>query len=88
MGEELEELGSDIGNEWKILGRRLKVQEKVLEKIEEQYKTLPERAFQMLKHWTQKRGSSATYRVLRDALKDKLLERQDLVEEYCLLNDS
>ena len=80
---ELEGLGRDNGDKWKILGRRLKVQEQELESIDAQYKTLSEKGFQMLKHWAQKRGSSATYRVLSGALKDKLLERKDLSEMYC-----
>ena len=80
--DELEGLGRDIGRKWKILGRRLEVPE-VLETIDQQCKTLPEKAFQMLKHWAQRNGSSATYRVLSDALKDKLLARKDLSEKYC-----
>ena len=72
--KELEGLGRDIGDEWKILGRRLKVSEE-LEIINARYNILSEKAFQMLKHWTQKRGSSATYRVLSRALKDELLEK-------------
>ncbi|XP_027054282.1 protein IFH1-like isoform X2 [Pocillopora damicornis] len=80
--KELEGLGRDIGDKWKILGRRLKVSEE-LEIIDARYNILSEKAFQMLKHWTQKRGSSATYRVLSGALKDELLERKDLSEKYC-----
>ena len=80
--KELEGLGRDIGDKWKILGRRLKVSEE-LEIIDAQYNILSEKAFQMLKHWTQKRGSSATYRVLSGALKVELLERKDLSEKYC-----
>ena len=80
--KELEGLDRDIGDKWKILGRRLKVSEE-LEIIDARYNILSEKAFQMLKHWTQKRGSSATYRVLSRALKDEFLERKDLSEKYC-----
>ena len=79
---ELEGLGIDIGDKWKTLGRRLKVSEQ-LEIIDARYNTLSEKAFQMLQYWTQKRGSSATYRVLSAALKDGLLVRKDLSEKYC-----
>ena len=79
---ELEGLGIDIGDKWKTLGRRLKVQEQ-LETIDARYNILSEKAFQMLQYWTQKRGSSATYRVLSGALKDELLVRKDLSEKYC-----
>lgn len=70
--DELEVLDRDIGDKWKILGRRLKVP-KELEIIDAQYENLSEKGFQMLKHWTQKRGSSTTNRVLSGALKDEPL---------------
>ena len=70
--DELEVLDRDIGDKWKILGRRLKVPEE-LEIIGAQYENLTEKGFQMLKHWTQKRGSSMTNRVLSGALKDEPL---------------
>lgn len=79
---ELESLGKDIGDKWDVLGRRLQVAEE-LESIDARYKTLPKKGFEMLKHWTQKRGSSATYIVLSGALKDRLLGRTDLAEKYC-----
>ena len=70
--DELEVLDRDIGDKWKILGRRLKVPEE-LEIIGAQYENLTEKGFQMLKHWTQKRGSSTINRVLSGALKDEPL---------------
>ena len=75
-------MGRDIGNKWRILGEFLGVEEE-LESIDEQYKSLSDKGFQMLKHWTQKNGSSATYRVLSVALEDELLARKNLSENYC-----
>ena len=75
-------LGRDIGNKWRILGECLKVGEE-LESIDEQYKSLTQKGFQMLIYWTQKNGSSATYRVLSGALENELLARKNLSERYC-----
>ena len=75
-------MGRDIGNKWRILGEFLGVEEE-LESIDERYKSLSDKGFYMLKHWTQKNGSSATYRVLSGALEDELLARKDLSQKYC-----
>jgi len=40
----------------------------------------------MLKHWKQEKGSAATYQALRDALKHKLVHRQDLAEQFCYID--
>ena len=45
-------LGRDIGNEWRILGECLEVEEG-LASIDHGYKNLTEKGFQMLKYWTQ-----------------------------------
>ena len=79
---ELLGLGRDIGNKWRILGECLKVGEE-LESIDDRYKSLTEKGFEMLKYWTQKNGSSATYRVLSGALEHELLARKNLSEKYC-----
>jgi len=40
----------------------------------------------MLKHWKQKEGYVATYKTLCDALKHKLVQRQDLADRFCYIN--
>jgi len=40
----------------------------------------------MLKYWKQGKGCSATYKTLCDALKHKLVQRQDLAEQFCYIN--
>jgi len=40
----------------------------------------------MLKHWKQEKGSGATYQALCDALKHRLVQRQDLAEQFCYIN--
>ncbi|XP_066029685.1 uncharacterized protein [Pocillopora verrucosa] len=79
---ELRGLGRDIGNKWRILGECLEVEEE-LDSIDHGYKNLTAKGFQVLKYWTQKKGSSATYRVLSGALEDELLARKDLSQKYC-----
>ena len=75
-------LGRDIGNKWRILGECLEVSEQ-LESIDHGYESLSEKGFQMLIYWTEKNGSSATYRVLSGALEDELLARKNLSQKYC-----
>ena len=60
--KELMGLGRDTDDKWKILGGFLEVGEE-LQSIDAQLKSLTDKGFQMLKYWTQKNGSSATYRV-------------------------
>ena len=83
--DELEELGNEIV-EWEKLGRRLEVIEPKLAEISQAHDKLSEKAFHMLKHWKQGKGCSATYKTLSDALKHKLVQRQDLAERFCYIN--
>ena len=82
--EELEELGNAIGENWKTLGRRLHDEEK-LEEIDHAHRRLGEKGYQMLRHWKQKQGSSATYQALYSALTNKLVQRKDLAEKICCI---
>ena len=47
----------------------------------------PTMQFSMLQKWKQRLGSEATYQVLFDALCDKLVERNDLAELFCVSNN-
>ena len=79
-------MGVTIAEDWRKLGRRLKVSDPTIDKINEAHDQLPEKGYQMLKHWKQKRGSAATYKSLCDALQDELVQRQDLAEMFCYIN--
>lgn len=81
--DELEEIAHKIGETWIKLGRRLEVEDAILEDIEQRYKGLDERAYHTLKHWKQEKGSKATYQILNDALQHKVVQRKDLAEQYC-----
>ncbi|XP_020611803.1 uncharacterized protein LOC110050238 [Orbicella faveolata] len=82
----LEELGSDIhaeGNSWKRLARRLEIEEPKITAIDDKEDELSEKAYKMLLHWKQVNGSGATYKVLFEALHNKMVDRTDLAIKYC-----
>lgn len=72
-----------IGNQWKWLGRPLKIDEPTLSSIDLRWPDLAEKAYQMLLKWKQKNASGATYRGLCVALCDKLVSCRDLAEKIC-----
>jgi len=59
------------------------VDDEVLQDIDQRYHQLSEKGYHMLKHWREKKGSGATYQDLFEALKHKLVHRQDLAEKFC-----
>ena len=83
--EELEELGERIEN-WKKLGRRLGVTDSKLLEIDTTHDQPSEKGYYMLKHWKQREGSASTYQTLCGALKHRLVQRQDLAEQFCYIN--
>ena len=78
--EDLEWL-SDHVERWKVLGRRLQIEEGRLLAIDTEHWDMDEKAYQMLRHWKIMKGSAATYRVLHDALCHPLVSRRDLAEQ-------
>ena len=83
---ELEDLGKRISENWGKLGRRLGIEDPQLKEIRQAHDQLSERGYHMLKHWTQEKGSAATYQALCDALKHNLVQRQDLAEKFCYIH--
>ena len=79
-------MGDQFGQNWKKLGRRLDVPEPKLEEIDHAHNQISEKAYFMLKHWKQEKGSAATYQALCDALEHKLVQRQDLAEQFCYIH--
>lgn len=80
----LEELGSDIGADWRKLGRRLKVSEPDITAIHKENEELAEKGFKTLLRWKQSNAQGATYQILYDALSHRLVARSDLAEKYCV----
>ena len=78
----------EIVEEWKELGRLLlDNNEAELYAIGEENKKLSEKAYKMLLKWKAAKGSGATFQVLNDALCHDSVNRRDLAEKYCLVND-
>lgn len=75
-----------IAENWKKLARRLDVSDSKLREIDDAHNQLSERAYYMLKHWKQENGSGANYQALCGALKHRLVQRQDLAEQFCSIN--
>ena len=78
-------MGTDIGEIWKELGRRLDVTYAMQNEIDKAHQLLSEKAYYTLKHWKQSKGAAASYQALCDALQDRCVQRQDLVEIYCYI---
>ena len=67
---------------WKIVGRRLKIEEARLTAFDNENKEWSEKIYKMLLHWKERDGSAATYTVLHDTLCHPLVNRRDLAEEF------
>ena len=85
----MEDVANDIhtdGDTWKRLARRLKIETPKITAIDNENKALLQKAYKMLLHWKQANGSDATYKVLYDALTDRLVSCRELAEKYCCEN--
>ena len=80
--EDLEWLSREL-EEWKPLGRRLKIKEATLTEFDHDCGKKREKIYKMLQHWKQANGAAATYMVLHDALCHQFVNRTDLAEQLC-----
>ena len=71
-----------MGKQWNSLGRVL-LDEKEVEHIDHDQKTLFDKCFIMLTRWTGAQGSSATYAALGQAFMQNR-HTDDLCSKYCL----
>ena len=85
--EDLEWLSQKVEN-WKTLGRRLKIEKVKLMMIDDENTEFIEKIYKMLLHWKERNGSSATYTILHDALCHPLVNRTDLAEQLITGNIS
>ena len=73
--------------EWRKLGRRLlDNDEAALEAIDKENEQYSEKAYKMLLKWKRAKGSGATFGVLHKALCHSYVNRQDLAEEFCVVD--
>lgn len=75
----LEGLSLKLGNSWEALARRLGFEQADIDG----FNTSTAKILPMLQQWKQRRGSDATYEVLRDALCHEFVGRKDLAEKFC-----
>ena len=69
--------------DWKVVGRRLKLNEQVISDIDREEHTGQGKRDAMFMKWQEREGSSATYRVLVDAFKDlKNKKDAEAVEQF------
>ena len=80
--EDLEWLSSEL-EQWKRVGRRLKIKEARLTAFDNGNKDSSEKTYKMLLHWKKRDSSAATYTILHDALCHPLVNRTDLAEQIC-----
>ena len=80
-------MGEKIESKWQKLGRRLGINDEMLQEIHQAHDELSEKGYHMLKLWKQKQGSAATYQALYVALKHDRVKRQDLAEHFCYFKD-
>ena len=81
--EVLEQLARKIPDEWKSLGRRLKLDEAEITALNKEHDEYSEKAYQMLLKWKKANGKEATFNVLYEALLNSLVDRKDLAETFC-----
>ncbi|KAL9961847.1 hypothetical protein ACROYT_G030874 [Oculina patagonica] len=85
--DDLQRLAKEVVEEWKKLGRQLLDNDEAkLCAIHKQYEEYSEKAYQMLLKWKQANGSGATFQVLHDALCNRLVDRKDLAQTFCLVD--
>ena len=80
--EDLERLSIKL-EQWKRVGRRLKIEERWLTAFDNENKDSSEKTYQMLLYWRRRDRPAATYTVLHDALCHPLVNRTDLAEQIC-----
>ncbi|XP_048577268.1 uncharacterized protein LOC116614957 isoform X3 [Nematostella vectensis] len=71
-------IAEQISTDWKDVGRRLKLEESILDNIEDENRKTNEKSTKMLNKWKQLNAASATIQVLMDALKQA--GRRDIAE--------
>ena len=85
--EELDWLSHKLEN-WKVVGRRLKIDRPTLTAFDMEYRGWFEKSYRMLLHWKERNGSTATYTILHNALCHPLVNRTDLAEQLITGNIS
>lgn len=74
---------------WKVIGRLLGLEDALLDQIEvNKSSDVYEQCYEMLITWKRNQAFDATCRQLQQALRNKLIMRNDLVEKYCYVENT
>ena len=85
-GEDLSQLSSELGKAWMWVGRLLGLDDSSLDGIKEAYDQQFEWCYEMLRLWTQRNSTQATYQWLAQALLHQAVGKRDLAEKYCIVH--
>ena len=80
-------MSAKLATKWKVLARVLGFDEDSIEVIEHDYKNVVERSYQSLLIWKRDQGVKANYELLETGLRDSLVGRRDLAEEFCYFHN-
>lgn len=83
--DDLEHLANNIFHCWKVLGRKLELNESVLISIDREEKRTSEKCYKMLKKWKECNGSAVDFKTLAQGLGNHLVQRKDLAYKYCYI---
>ena len=81
--DDLQTLSWSIVEKWKTLARKLGLSEPDITIFGKDNEECIEKSYRMLLAWKQHKASSATYKVLFDALCHPVVGRRDLAENIC-----
>ena len=74
---------------WKVIGRLLGLEDAFLDQIEvNKSSDVYEQCYEMLITWSRNQAPDATCGQLQQALRNKLIMRNDLVEKYCYVKNT
>ncbi|XP_046855816.1 uncharacterized protein LOC124448908 isoform X3 [Xenia sp. Carnegie-2017] len=79
----LQYIALEVVGEWKELGRVLGLFDWLVIIIDNDYRKIAEKSYQMMKTWVYLKPHEATLENLGSALKHLTVERRDLAEKYC-----
>ena len=84
LDDDLQWLSKKLGEKWKALTKCLGFDQDDVDVFDINGNEVEEKSYRMLCSWKRSKASSATYKVLYEALCDKLVGRNDLAETYCI----
>ena len=82
LDDDLERLSKKLAGNWKALTKRLGFDQDDVERFDRNENKVEDKSYGMLCAWKRREASSATFKVLYEALCH--VGRNDLAEKYCI----